>query len=156
MVNLWRIGVDAPTYFADDLSGEGARRVAGRWNREGSPMVYASSSIALAVLETLVHFSARDLPLNRYLVRISVDATVFAAAETLNRPPVGWDAEPPSATSMDCGERWLSKGDSLLLRVPSVIVPEEFNVLINPRHVDAKRIKAEKVRRCLYDGRLKL
>jgi len=90
-----------PPVGADDVSGKGAEKTGGRWNRKGAPILYCSSTIALACLETLVRLSGRDpLPLNRYLV------------------------------------------------------PEESNVLINPPHRDAKRLRARKVRRWTYDPRL--
>src|SRR5437763_13633524 len=71
-VFAWRIAPDTPDYTADDLTGEGARQSGGRWNRVGTPMVYASGSIELACLETIVHLRAGDLPLNRYLVQIEL------------------------------------------------------------------------------------
>ncbi|HVS77374.1 MAG TPA: RES family NAD+ phosphorylase, partial [Steroidobacteraceae bacterium] len=66
---IWRIAPDTPDYVSDDLLGKGAERTGGRWNRKGTPMLYCSSTIALACLETLVHLSGGDpVPLNRYLV----------------------------------------------------------------------------------------
>jgi RES domain-containing protein len=68
--------------------------------------------------------------------------------------PVGWDAEPVGRASIEFGTNWMRSGSSALLVVPSVIVPEEFNVLINPQHPDSARITAAKVRKWLYDPRL--
>ena len=88
---LWRIGVDTPTYQADDLSGKVAEATDGRWNARGTPVVYASQTRALAGLETLVHLNAGGLPLNRYLVAIEVSDATWSAAETLEASslPVG-------------------------------------------------------------------
>ena len=83
-VSVWRIATDAPDYTADDLSGEGASRSGGRWNRVGTPVLYASGSIALACLETVVHLRADDLPLNRYLVQIDIPDAVWKAASHLD------------------------------------------------------------------------
>lgn len=153
---LWRIGSDTPDYEAHDLSGTGAERTGGRWNPKGVPVVYASESRALACLETIVHLNAGGLPLNRYLVRIDAPTDLWTAAITLDPSalPVGWDAGPPGKVSIDQGRDWLLGKASALLVVPSVIVPEERNVLINPSHPDAARISAVKVRKWTYDGRL--
>ncbi len=152
----WRIAVDAPTYEADDLTGKGAETTGGRWNRPGSPMVYASSTIALACLETLAHLASASLPLNRFLVRIEIPDPVMAAASVLgvSALPAGWTAQPPGRVSLDLGERWLASMHSAILIVPSVVVPEELNVLINPRHPQTARLKAVKLRQWLYDARL--
>lgn len=155
-VVVWRIGTDTPDYSADDLSREGARRTGGRWNRAGTSMIYASSSIALACLETVVHLAASDLPLNRYLVSIEVPDDIWRAAITFKpKDHVGWDAIPAGITSLDAGIRWASAGKSALLLVPSVIVPEENNILINPAHPAAARISSKKLRRWTYDARMR-
>lgn len=154
-LSFWRIGTDTPDYTADDLSGTGAKRFGGRWSRRGTPLVYASSSRALACLETVVHLgSVPALPLNRYLVRLDIpprlwaDRTVFVPEEH-----IGWDALPPGRVSMDWGTAWAQSGSSCIAQVPSVVVPEESNLLINPQHPAAVTIGVYKVRRWLYDPR---
>lgn len=153
---VWRIAPDTADYGADDVSGKGAEKTGGRWNRKGGAILYCSSTIALACLETLVHLSGRDpLPLNRYLVRIAIPPSAWrerAVLEPTER--VGWDSEPPGIISLSWGNDWLGSVTSLIAEVPSVIVPEESNVLINPRHRDAKRLRARRVRRWTYDPRL--
>lgn len=152
---LWRIGTDTLTYTADDLTGTGARITGGRWNDKGTAVVYTSSSRALACLETIVHLNASGLPLNRYLVEVAVPDDIWVSRETIDaQQHVGWDAEPAGLTSIDVGTRWVTEGRSALLCVPSVIVPEETNVLINPAHPHATRLTAQKIRRWLYDSRL--
>lgn len=156
MTLVWRIGTDSPAYTAEDLSGEGARLTGGRWNRRGTPMVYAASSRALACLETVVHLNAGDLPLNRYLVEIRIPDELIAAAARFNPSShVGWDAIPEGRVSIEAGQAWVLSGASAVMVVPSVIVPDEPNVLINPRHVDAAAIRATKLRRWTYDQRLR-
>jgi RES domain-containing protein len=119
-------------------------------------VVYASETRALACLETVVHLNASGLPLNRYLVEVSIPDDVWSAAqiETAASLKVGWDATPAGRVSVAFGTDWLRSRTSALLVVPSVIVPEESNVLINPNHPDAGRITALKVRNWLYDPRL--
>lgn len=153
---FWRIAAETPTYAADDLTGGGAKVTGGRWNEKGLAVVYASTSRALACLETVVHLNAGGLPLNRYLVEVSVPGTVWTAArrETSASLPVGWDAEPAGLTSVGLGSEWLRAGKTALLVVPSVIVPEEFNVLLNPLHPESAGVTGKKVRKWSYDPRL--
>jgi len=153
---VWRIATDTTAYVADDLSGAGAKATGGRWNSAGVAMVYTSQTRALACLETVVHLNAVGLPLNRYLVALTIPDALWAAAQrtTAASLSVGWDAEPPGRVSIQFGDTWIATGSSALLFVPSVIVPEEFNVLINPGHPDSAAITAVKVRKWLYDTRL--
>ena len=153
---VWRIATDTPDYGADDLSGKGAEKTGGRWNRKGTPLVYASSSIALACLETLVHLAGGfPLPLNRYLVQITLPPTAWRNRVLLGRTAhVGWDAEPPGMVSMDWGTQWANSGKSLLAVVPSVVVPEESNILINPTHAGSSGLSVRKLRQWRYDLRL--
>lgn len=159
-VLLWRIGTDTPGCTADDLSGGGAKLTGGRWNRVGIAVTYASDSIALACLETLVHPGAHALPFNRYLVRIAVPDEVFARrvrfedlmSETAR---VGWDALPAGKVSIELGSRWALSGASALLELPSAVIEQERNYLINPAHADTALLLAVKQRRFTYDTRLR-
>jgi RES domain-containing protein len=151
---VWRIATDTPGYTADDLTGAGAKLSGGRWNRPGNAMLYCASNISLAVLETFVHLKAGGLPLNRYLVKLTIPDAVWSRASRLPVPPVGWDAIPAGKVSLEEGDRWLKANRSAVLIVPSVIVDEEANVLINPLHPDARQIAATKVRKWTYDPRL--
>lgn len=155
-VSVWRIASDTPDYLADDLGGKGAEITGGRWNRPGMPMVYSASNIALAALETVVHLNAGTLPLNRVLVRIDIPDDVWLARTNgdIGLLAVGWDVLPAGKVSLDIGDGWLRSNVAALLEVPSAIVPEETNVLVNPRHPDAAKISAVKLRRWTYDGRL--
>jgi RES domain-containing protein len=153
---VWRIATDTPDYEADDLTGAGAKATGGRWNEKDQAVLYASESRSLACLETLVHFKAGGLPLNRYLVRIDVPDAVWGRAqiETEASLPVGWDAEPAGRASIKFGSDWIKARRSALLLLPSVIVTEERNILINPAHADSGGITATKVRKWTYDPRL--
>ena len=156
-VLLWRIACDTPDWEAHDLSGKGAERSGGRWNRKGRPVVYCASSISLAVLETVVHIETHDLPLNRFVVCVEVPDSVWTSRAV--RSPaslaVGWTARPEGKVSLDVGDTWLAGAASALLVVPSVIVAEENNVLINPRHADVGKLTSKKLRPWFFDGRLR-
>jgi RES domain-containing protein len=153
---VWRIATDTAGWQADDLSGAGAKATGGRWNKIGIAVVYASESRALACLETIVRLNAGGLPFNRYLVEITIPDDVWqnALVEAPDRLRVGWDAEPAGQVSIRLGTAWVRSGRSALLVVPSVMVAEERNVLINPAHADCGRITTVKQRRWLYDPRL--
>ena len=154
---VWRIAAETPNTSAADLAGTGAKVTGGRWNRPGTALVYCTESIALAALESIIHLNAAGLPLNRYLVRIDIPDSVWSAAVILHAAvaPVGWDAMPTGKASLDAGDAWATSGVSAVLLVPSVIVPEENNVLINPTHAGTKTITASKIRRWQYDARLR-
>lgn len=152
---FWRIAQETRDYGAEDLSGGGAAKVGGRWNSAGKAVVYTSRSVALAYLESLAHLG-REVPRNRFLIRIVVpdrvwDRALWAKQKELPRT---WRAEPAGVGSMQFGDRWLTSGNSALLCLPSVIVPEDTNVLINPDHADARLIRARVERQLLYDPRL--
>lgn len=155
-IQVWRIAADTPDYEAHDLSGKGAEATGGRWNRTGVPVVYASESRALACLETIVHLGGSDpLPLNRYLVSIRIPRRLWDARALFDPAAhVGWDALPAGKVSLDWGTEWLRTSAALLAQVPSVIVPEEWNFLINPGHPEAVALRAAKIRRWTYDHRV--
>jgi len=150
-VILWRISAETRLHRADDLSGAGAAKHPGRWNDEHEPVVYSAPTIAMAALETAAHIDDAGLPLNRYLVRIDVPDSVWAAREALDvsRLPVAWSAIPAGRASVQTGSDWLRGRTAAILEVPSVIVPEETVTLINPLHPDAKKLSAKSIR--LFD-----
>ena len=155
-MKVWRIATDTPTYTADDLCGLGAKATGGRWNRAGLPVVYCADSISLAAMETLIHLGANGLPLNRYLVSVEIPEAIWRRRLILplQTAPVGWDALPTGKASLDYGDAWLTSLASALLVVPSIVVPEESNILINPQHPEASRLAATKRRKWRYDERL--
>lgn len=152
-MKLWRIATETHKYPATDLSGAGAAKSPGRWNDDREHVVYCAPTLAMAVLETASHVDPAGLPLNRYVIEISVPDDVWDAREQLSLAtlPATWNAIPAGATSVRLGSAWLRSSRSAVLLVPSVIVPEEECVLINPRHGDASRITARAVRKFEYD-----
>jgi RES domain-containing protein len=152
---LWRIAKHTAEYRADDLSGGGAKLTGGRWNSKGKALMYASTTIALATLETLAHLGDNIAIRNAFLIRLHVPAAVWNRREYITPDDLEptWVAEPPGSTTIDFGDGWIRSLSAALLMVPSVIVPEEFNVLINPVHPDARKIRAAVVRQYVYDPR---
>ncbi|WP_267876242.1 RES family NAD+ phosphorylase [Massilia violaceinigra] len=154
---VWRIAKHTAQYHATDMSGGGAKSTGGRWNSKGMPVVYAATSIALATLETLTRVGDNTTMRNAFLIRIAIPGAVWRKREIIAPAvlPPTWLAEPPGATTIDLGDKWLRSVSAPLLLVPSVIIPEEFNVLINPAHRSSGQITAEVVRQYIYDPRLK-
>ena len=152
-VTAWRIAAEGRDYPANDLSGASAKKFGGRWNSPGYPIVYASSNIALAALETLTSIRVAGLPFNRYLVRIDIPNDVWQRRSVPDPLPAGWDAIPAGLTSRQYGDQWTKGARSLLLVVPSVIIPDEQNILINPAHADASRLSALTLKRWIFDPR---
>ena len=144
---LWRIAAETRKYAGDDLSGGGAAKSPGRWNDEGQPALYTAPTIAIAVLETAAHVDDSGLPLNKYLVRIELPDSVWAARAVMDvsKLSVTWAAIPAGRVSVQAGADWLRGMTAAVLEVPSVIVPEEPAALINPLHPDVKKLSASVV-----------
>ena len=153
-ITLWRIAAETREYKANDLSGRGAAKYPGRWNARGEHVVYAATSLSLAVLETAAHIDDSGLPLNRFVVRLTVPIATWNARQELKWSVIdpAWCAIPAGRASVDLGSAWYKSAKSALLLVPSVVVREENAVLINATHPDAKGIKAKTVRRFEYNG----
>jgi RES domain-containing protein len=137
-ISLWRL-VKAK-HAATALDGEGARRYGGRWNERGTAVVYVGGTLSLAALETFVHLTAADARLTFAAIEIIVPDNITVAELDLDRLPDNWRAEPPPDGTKAIGTSWMRRGESLLLRVPSVIVPREMNYLLNPAHQDFHRL----------------
>ena len=135
-----------------DLSGTGARLYGGRWNSEGRSMVYLTSSRSLAVLEALVHLSPTNLPLDFCIM--TIDAPNNFAEIKIEQLTPNWDEYPEPNSLKHIGNDFILKQKHLLLKVPSAIVKEEFNYLLNPLHPDAGLVKIISVTPFAFDQRL--
>ncbi len=135
---LWRL-VKA-RHAATAFDSEGARRFGGRWNVRGVPVVYLSDSLSLAALEVFVHLSAEDGRLHFAAIRVDVPEHVAIPSLPAAELPPNWREEPPPDECKRIGSEWFTAGTSALLRLPSVIIPDEFNVLLNPQHSDFKAL----------------
>lgn len=141
--------------YAEDLSGNGARLFGGRWNSEGFFALYASSSRSLALLETLAHTPAKMLDTRVYhLITLSVPDEALIQKVFLHNLIPGWDAPDTRPHTKKMGDTFLSQNKKLLLQVPSVLMPEEINYVLNPLHEDMKRVKLIKKRRIYFDKRI--
>jgi RES domain-containing protein len=129
-VIVWRVSNLA------DLSGIGGVKASGRWHNAGRPVAYCALHPATALLEKLVHqeVEASGLPAHYQYLKIEIpDGT--AASEAPDPLPTGWELD--EAVTRRVGDDWLASGATSLLLVPSVVMPETMNVLLNPLHPDA-------------------
>ena len=124
--------------FNEDLSGEGAAMYGGRWNSMGVKMIYTAQSISLTILEALVHLRIDILPPAQFLLSIEVPDKEIAVV-SLEKIKPGWASEVEYTQWI--GDQFIASGKSLLLQVPSVIIPQEKNILINPLHKEFKKVK---------------
>ena len=127
-----------PAYASSALSGEGARLYGGRWNPPGVRCVYAAGSRALAVLELLVHLSPETRGMAFRLLEIEVADGLIAPEK---RPLSGWNVHPAGNVSQNHGLGWLRQGTHAALRVPSVVIPQEANVLLNPASAGFEQVR---------------
>jgi RES domain-containing protein len=117
------------------LDGEGARAYGGRWNSPGRAVIYVSESRALATLEVLAGLMSSAVVSSYVLIRVDVDEALVKHVDP-NDPSTDWRASPPTSATQRIGDEWLDEATSAVLRVPSAVVPDEFNYLLNPRHSD--------------------
>jgi RES domain-containing protein len=148
-MRLWRVSNHA------DLSGEGGRRVAARWHERGRPAVYLAEHPALALLETLVHLDVDpdELPSHYQLLTVEVaDAVAVEELSEAELARIDW-RNAPQDTRMHT-RAWFDERRTALLRVPSAIVPDAFNYLLNPLHPEAVRTSIVARQRVEFDVRL--
>lgn len=134
---VWRI---CKQRWSDSaFSGEGARRTGGRWNYVGTPVVYSSATLSLACLELLVHADHDDLPDDLVAVPLVVPDDASLVSINIDDLPANWREYPAPDELREIGSQWISSSQSLILQVPSAVIPQESNLLINPSHPEFPR-----------------
>ena len=150
-MQLWRI---AQSRWALDTSCAGARKHGGRWNPPGLGAMYAGTTIELCALEMFTHLASVDHPPLK-LVAIDVpDTEDLIFRPRLDDIPAGWAALPVATASQQFGGQWLAQARQLVMLLPSVIVPEATNALINPAHPAFADIRLRAVRDFQFDSRM--
>ena len=140
---LWRLYRQA---HGPGLEGAGGLHAAGRWHDLGSPVVYFGASAAIVVLEKLARVNPDALPTDLILTRFEGDVSVEELMD--------FDGLHDLAQTRARGEQFLKAEDACVLRVPSIVLPEEHNLVFNPLHPDASRLQAVDQRSLTFDGRL--
>lgn len=142
-MRFWRI-----SEFAD-LSGDGGKLYPGRWNLRGVPIVYCADHPSTALLEILVHLNPNRMPQNYQLIEVILDEELAVTTPELRH---GWEGD--EGHSQFIGYKFITENKNALMRVPSVIMPQAFNYLINPAHSDSAKIKVGQIWRYPFDSRL--
>ncbi len=132
---IYRLAIDA---FKDDLSGTGSKLFGGRWNLPGHPAIYTAENISLAVLEIIVNADKNHIPPGYFLLKLQVPDNLPIKLITPGNLKEKWYNDFEYAQFI--GTKFLALGKQAVLKIPSAIVKEEYNYLLNPAHTDFKRI----------------
>lgn len=138
--------------YANDISGTGAALFGGRWNKKGTPVLYTGESKEIALLETIVHTPPMLVPdLDILTFEIPDDSITEIKIEDL---PRNWIDYPAPSILAKIGEDWVTKGDTIALKVPSCIIHSAYNYILNCRHSDYKKVKLIEHKDFHFDSRL--
>ncbi len=141
--------------YRDQLfSGQGGLYASGRWTRRGQPVVYTSGSISLAVLEYTVNYRRRGWVPATVLGRADLPASVRVETISLEKLPSNWSAAAAPPQLQVVGSEWLERGETAVLKVPSAIVTEEWNYLLNPSHADFRKLRTSGPKPFNFDQRV--
>ena len=139
--------------YKEDISGNGAAINGSRWNSKGTQLLYTGEYISLVILESLVHLRTIDIPEKQYLLQIELPDVDFSEIK-LAKIKDNWQQH--LAYTQWMGDQFVSANQSLILKVPSAIVPQEHNFLVNPLHAEFKKVKVVKTELLQLDKRLLL
>lgn len=151
-MRLWRLV--KTRYAITGFVGEGARRFGGRWNSKGSAVVYCSTTLSLAALEILVNLAAEDFGTHFVFLQAEVPNEVPMATCAFTELPDNWREYPAPVALAAIGDTWIEQANTLLLAVPSAVIPQEQNILINPSHPDFRAIRFYPPKLFVLDPRL--
>lgn len=144
----------AKSKYAKDISGKGAERYGGRWNSKGRPILYTSDSRALAMAEVLAHIPHGLISVEFCIISIFLPDAAKIKNISEKNLETGWDNIPHGDSTQKIGDEFLIANKFLAMQVPSVIVKGDFNYLINPNHIDFKKVKIRTIKSFSFDDRL--
>jgi RES domain-containing protein len=137
-ITAWR--TTRKKYVREAFSGDGAKQFGGRWNPPGTPMVYTAQSLSLAILELIVHLEDDGDICGFAAIPVTFSSTLVQVLPESQRPK-NWFSLPIAEPSQQVGKKWLEEMPSVILQVPSSVVPRESNFLINPLHPKFSKLK---------------
>jgi RES domain-containing protein len=140
--------------YGIELSGKGAALSGNRWNSRGTELIYTSESRALAMAEVAVHLSLSILPKDYVMVEIEIPNSVSISSLKTDDLPQGWNSFPHLLDTQKIGDDFVAERKSCVLKVPSAVVPGDFNFLINSNHLDFSAIKIVGYKDFPFDQRL--
>jgi RES domain-containing protein len=150
-MRLWRIC--RRRYAAEAASGEGAYRYGGRWNSRGVRIVYASTSLALAAIETFVNLEPRLLPEDLVSIEGEISEGLEIERLRVEALPTHWHRSRDESLAR-FGDEWIRAGQTVALLVPAATIPGEWNVLLNPAHAEFSKVKFDPPRPFEFDVRM--
>lgn len=140
--------------YLDDLSGFGAKLYGGRWNREGLQMLYTSAHLSLAVLEILANQFRKQIDHRFGYIKLHIPDKSILELSDLGSLTEEWRVSQYVQQTVDLGSEWLLSQNSLALRVPSAVLAQESNILVNPFHKDFKKLTVIETAEVDLDGRV--
>jgi len=149
---VYRIG---KSKYASDLTGEGARLYGGRWNNKLVGCLYTSESRALAVLEYSVNVNIDNIARALSVTTIEIPDRIIRIVNEQDLPG-DWRRSPAPFSTKDFGSTLLLTAAEPVIKIPSTVIPDEFNYLLNPLHPDSKNFKIIDIKDFVYDVRIKL
>lgn len=151
-MRVWRIC--ARRHAAHAFSGQGARSYGARWNHRGVAIVYTAGSLSLATLELFVNLDPDEAPDDLVAIAAVIPDHVSLLHVREDELAADWRQYPAPATLQDIGSAWAASGATAVLAVPSAVIPEETNYLLNPAHADFARIEFELPQAFHFDPRM--
>jgi RES domain-containing protein len=139
---VWRIV--PKRRYSQAFTGEGARLYGGRWNPPGIRVVYTSATLSLAALEYFVHVSKQTRPDDLVSISLEIPKNIRVERVSESKLPSNWRLYPALEEVKEIGKRWIKNSATAILAVPSAVIPQELNYLINPEHADFKKMKINK------------
>ena len=152
MTEVWRLV--KKRHIHDAFTGEGSRVVSGRWHHRGIPVVYTSQTLSLAALELFVNLGTEGTLITFASFRVVIPDDVIVEEITTDSLPKDWRHVRAPDSTRDMGTMWVKRGSSAVLRVPSVIIPVEYNYVLNPLHGDFTKIKIGSPEPFSFDPRM--
>lgn len=150
-MQLFRFGLET---YINDISGYGAKLYGGRWNNVGNSMLYTACSPSLCMLEFICNASGIAKTVQTSLLTLKIDSKVKLEQLTVNEMPENWQDVPAPDILKRIGDNWLKGNTSVGIKVPSAVMPIEFNVLINPLHKDFSKLTIENIVKMDIDKRI--
>lgn len=140
--------------YKTDLTGNGSELYGGRWNNKGTKLIYTASSRALAMSEVAVHVPFSKLPKDYFIISIEVPDIKMSSITEKDLKGINWKSTPPSYLTQEIGDDFVEEQKTLILQVPSTVVPGDYNILINPLHKEISKVKSLNVEAFDFDVRL--
>jgi len=140
--------------YGDPLSGEGAAIAGGRWNSKGTALLYCAANRSLAMAEVAVHLTLATLPGDFQMAELFIPDNLPCIELDTELLPEDWNVFPHSVSTQSIGDDFVRANQALCIRVPSAVTRGDFNLLINPRHRDFKRVKVQSREDFPFDKRI--